>query len=140
MGVLLSVRAEAKVCGRLEMVEVVCDDAAAGSESGGGCKPENGFLGGCEFEKGLVVVALDVVDENGFEDVELVIGFTPNKLLPIFVTAVRFDCDSDAADFELASSLCFCLLSIGEADILTPRSALTLPSLRLHVFRRQVST
>ena len=91
-------------------------------------------------EKGFVEVESDVDVENGFADDELAEGFTPNKLSPIFVEAVVLFCVLDA--FVLGSGSFFSFRpSFAEiSEILTPRSARMLPSLRLHVFRRQVST
>jgi hypothetical protein len=112
----------------------------ASSESGGRFEAEKGLIEDAEAElKGLAVVVLDVV-ENGFEEDELPAGFTPNKLSPIFVEVTTFICDCDDAGFDSASPVVFRRSLAEDSEIRTPRNTRTLPSLRLHAFRRQVST
>ena len=114
---------------------------AASSESGGSFEVEKGLIEDAEVElKGLAVVVLDVEAENGFEEEELPAGFTPNKLSPIFVEVTAFICDCEDAGFDSASPVAFRRSLAGNSEIRTPRSTRTLPSLRLHVFRRQVNT
>lgn len=114
---------------------------AASSESEGRFEVEKGLVEDAEVEaKGLAVVRLDVEVENGFEAEELPAGFTPNKLSPIFAEATTFICDCEDAGFDSASPVAFRWFLAEDSEIRTPRSTRTLPSLRLHVFRRQVST
>jgi hypothetical protein len=92
-----------------------------------------------EVLKGLVDAVIDVEVENGFEEDEVPVGLTPNKPSPIFVEVMEFTCDREAG-FDSPSSLRFRRSLTEASEILTPLKARTLPSLRLHVFRRQVNT
>lgn len=113
----------------------------ASSESGGRFVVEKGLVEDAEVKlNGLVVVVLGGEVENGFEEEELLTCFTPNMLSPIFVEVTVFICDCEDADLDFASPVVFRRSLAGDSEIRTPRSTRTLPSLRLHVFRRQVST
>jgi hypothetical protein len=113
----------------------------ASSEGGGRFEVEKGLTEDAEVElKGLVVVMLYVDVENGFDEEELPAGFTPNKFSPMFVEEEVFTCDCEDAGLDSASPVVFRLSLAEDSEIRTPRSIRTLPSLRLHVFRRQVST
>jgi hypothetical protein len=112
----------------------------ASSESGGIFEVEKGLVDAEDKLKGLAVVVLDVEVENGFEEEELPAGFTPNKLSPIFAEVTIFICDCEDAGLDSASPVVFRRSLAEDSEIRAPRSTRTLPSLRLHDFRRQVST
>lgn len=94
-----------------------------------------GLLGAEEddVEKGFEGVELDPLVENGFAEAEAE-GFAPNRVSPI-LTAGFSGCSS-----ALGSSFMLSFLSFATSEILTPRNALTLPSLRRHVFLRHDNT
>lgn len=77
--------------------------------------------------------------ENGFEEDEVPIGLTPNKLSPIFVEVIDIICDNEAG-FDSPLLVVFRQSLAKASEIRTPLNARTLPSLRLHVFRRHAST
>lgn len=87
---------------------------------------ENGFNGAVVFE----------VVEKGLSEVDLEDGAVQNRASPRFVAGL--DIEDSPLDPNLACSfrLSFAAISV----ILTPRSAFTLPSLRLHVLRRHART
>ena len=86
-----------------------------------------------EVEKGFEV-GFEVPEEKGFAVEELLDGFAPKSDSPNLTSGfggwVRGFVSVGFDFFSLATN----------SDILTPRKTLTLPSLRLHVFRRQLST
>lgn len=88
-----------------------------------------------------VIVLLDVDVENGFVNPdELPVGLTPNKLSPILVEVMAFICVCEDAGFDSIPPLAFRRSLANGSEIRTPRNVRILPSLRLHVFRLQVST
>jgi len=129
-------RADAKVLGRSEVSNGVRDGFAAVSATGNFPavrrlsnadeeEAENGFEG-----------AVLVFVENGFVEVELGNDFVPNKLSPKSIP--DFGLATSPLEILVTSS---CGLSLAVTSvILMPRSAFTLPSLRLQVFRRHVIT
>lgn len=114
---------------------------AASSESEGSFEVEKGLIDKAEDElEGLAVVVLDVEVENGFDEEELAAGFTPNKLSPMFVEVKTFGCNCKGVGIESTSPVAFRRSLAEDSETRMPRSTRTLPSLRLHVFRRHVST
>jgi hypothetical protein len=87
---------------------------------------ENGFDGAALF--GLV--------ENGFAEVEVEDGFVPNNVSPKFISDVEIGVSPSNCDLAFPFRLSFAATSV----TLMPLRAFTLPSLRLHVFRRHVIT
>ena len=87
---------------------------------------ENEFNGAAASE--LVV--------KGLAEVELEEGFVPKIISPKFAAGFG----TGTSDFVSALALSFRLSFGATSVILVPRNALTLPSLRLHVFRRHANT
>lgn len=126
-------RAEAKVFGRPAVIspDDSCGGSATNPEVGGRTFVAKGFCGaGEDVENGFE--GLDVPIENGFADAELADGFAPKSVspIPVFPTGFGADDTTAGADFSFGATL----------DIFVPRSALILPSLRLHVFLRHANT
>lgn len=128
----MSDNAAANVCGRLEGVVGSCGGFAASSENGDTLEVENGFeLAAFEPEEEV---------EKGFEEEELDAGFTPNKLSPRAVEVIGLLCDVAVSILDSEFPLSFRLSLPEVSEILIPLIALMLPSFRLQVFRRHVST
>jgi len=133
---LLSERAAAKVFGR-SVVVGDCDDFAASSDTEPKPAAKNGFAGAFELENGFELDEVEV--EKGFEEVENefaeieVEGLPPNNDSPRFILGF-----GGAATSGFGSDLFFSLAAL--SDTLTPRNALTLPFVRLHVFLRHTRT
>lgn len=87
-----------------------------------------------DVEKGFEDAEFDALVEKGFAEEVVEDGLAPNKVSPI-LTAGFAGCFS-----ALGSVFVFSFLSLKTSEIRTPRNALTLPSLRLHVFRRHDNT
>ncbi len=133
---LLSERAAAKVFGR-SVVVGGWGGFAASSEAEPRPAAENGFVGAFEVENGFELDEVEVEKGfegvgNGFTEVE-VEGLPPNNDSPRFTVGF-----GGAGTSSFGSDLFFSLAAL--SNTLTPRNALTLPSLRLHVFLRHVRT
>lgn len=129
--------AEAKVLGRQAVIfsDGLCGGSAASSEvegrllaAGKSCDRVE------EVEKGFEGLDEPVPVENGFADGKLDEDFAPKSVSPMPVLPTGFgtvDCvfGADFSFFSLDAT----------SDIFVPRSTLTLPSLRLHVFLRHVN-
>ncbi len=85
-------------------------------------------------EKGFEFVELEMLVENGLVEVEVDNETPPNKAWPRAALEITGDCSISLVFVS------FPLIFEGESEIITPRKARTLPSLRLHVFRRHVNT
>lgn len=133
----LRVSAEANVLGRSSGVDgcKFWGGLAASSEVGGPVAAKR-LLGAEDevAENGFDAINPAPLVEKGFADEEEDKGFAPNRASPM-LTAGFAGCFS-----ALGSIFVFSFLSFAISEILTPRNALTLPSLRLHIFRRHDST
>ena len=130
------IKAEAKVFGRSvksEDIDGGRDDPASDSELGWlGIAKGLAGVEAEDAEKGFDCAELDVVVENGFAYEELDDSLAPNNVSPILTVGFA------ACVSALSSVLVLSFLKTFESR--TPRNALTLPSLRLQVFRRHDST
>lgn len=88
------------------------------------------------MEKRFVGAELVGLTEKGFAEVELEECFVPNRVCPKFTAVLTLG----ASPFDAALLFSPRLSSSATLVILTPRSTLTLPCFRLHVFRRHVNT
>ena len=91
-----------------------------------------------EVEKGLEVVAVELVVEKGLAEDEDGGGFAPKSDAPMLTGTFSCDgcdgCDDDVAAAATGGSAFMALV------IRTPRNARTLPSFRRQAFRRHVKT
>lgn len=126
---LLRERAEAKVLGSSVVID--WGGLAASSDAG---DPKGFFCAVEDVEKGFEGAELDEFVEKGFADDGFEEGFAPKRVSP------RFTAGFDAGVSFSESAFSFLLSFEATSDMLTPRTALTLPSLRLHVLRRHVNT
>lgn len=117
------------------MSEGVCGGFAASSEV---CNPEfaKGFFGAVTevVENGFEGIEFDVLVEKGFPEDVWDEGLAPNRVSPMLTEGL------DGGTWGGASMGLRFLSSVATSEILTPRSTLTLPSIRLHAFRRQLNT
>ena len=125
--------AEAKLFGRSVVGDWGVWDGSVASSEVGSPAAAKGFLCVVEedVEKGFEVIEPDPLVENGFAEETFDEGFAPNNVSPILTGGVA------GLESAFGSALVFSFFfSFATSEILIPRNARTLPSFRLHVFRR----